>query len=273
MSITTNFNAIGWCHYTVNFWWGCTKVSPACANCYAEGMARRLGNKLFGHPVPWGPGSQRGERLAKAREECLALDRRAAKKGVRYRVFINSMSDWLDDEVPVEWLAFLHGVLRECKHLDYLLLTKRPENFFSRINAAYDVKVGLDFPTWSAKEEGWWIPRNVWVGITVENQSYAHKRIPYLSMIPAKVLFLSCEPLLGPVVIPSGALGHEKSIDWVIAGGESGAKARISPPDWLRALRDQCAAAGVPFFFKQWGAQEPGHVLDGVAHREFPVFA
>jgi protein gp37 len=208
----------------------------------------------------------------------------------RPRVFVNSMSDWLDAEVPIEWLAQLLETLFLCRNLDFQLLTKRPENWASRMKAAakliflpqekYDGFTG-DFANWFndwdpslhdiGPSDSPIPPANVWIGTTVENQEWADKRLPHLLRIPAKVRFLSCEPLLGPVDLANMEyftvkLGkypfnlppeHRSSVfaglHWVIAGGESGGKARPSHPDWFRSLRDQCAAVGVPFHFKQWG--------------------
>lgn len=323
---------IAWTDHTVNFWWGCTKVSPACTNCYAEEIGSRFGSKLFGQPVLWGAGKPRFERLEKARAECLKIQRHAHESGTRPRVFINSMSDWLDDEVPIEWLAYLLETLHRCPNVRFQLLTKRPENFPIRMLDILASKIQ------NSVAEGWLkgtdVPHNVWVGTTVENQHYADERIPRLLQIPAKVRFLSCEPLLGPVDLlrisavgfggneghrvdcirkgywqtPTHFVNHSDMHDsfgklhWVIAGGESGGSSRPSHPDWFRSLRDQCASASVPFFFKQWGdyieagpnaehlpitktykadtsrgvtmlkagAAIAGNTLDGVKHEAFP---
>lgn len=319
---------IQWTDHTLNFWWGCTKVSPACAHCYAESVANVFGKRLFGYVPRWGVGMARAERLQKARAEALAIQRGAVKAGTRHRVFVNSMSDWLDDEVPVEWLAYLLETLAMCPNVDFQLLTKRPEKWGVRVTEALAHAEGIT-GDWPSREPstimGFWLndwlgglpPSNLWIGTTVENQEYADKRIPALLDIPAKVRFLSCEPLLGAVDIErsySAALGGARTSDWefhfghgihwVIAGGESGGKARPSHPGWFRKLRDDCAAARVPFFFKQWGEwiglqqmtpemdrrSYPGHhfddtpaglmlrvgskhtgrLLDGVEHSAFP---
>lgn len=281
---------IEWTDHSVNFWWGCTKVSPACANCYAENVAKVFGRRIFGAVPQWGEGKPRAERLERARIEALALNRQAAKKGIRYRVFVNSMSDWLDDEVPIEWLAYLLETITLCPNIDFQLLTKRPENWPERVVRAISViRNKCDGPSpqkeeatvcWSVLHD--WLqnktpPPNVWIGTTVENQEQAEKRIPPLLKIPAKFRFLSCEPLLGIVDlrIPElrGAmddprfggnfLDFNEAIHWVITGGESGGKARPMHPDWVSSLRDQCAAASVPFFFKQWGEWCPCPIGDG----------
>lgn len=302
---------IEWTDHTLNFWWGCTKVSPACTHCYAESVSKVFGKRLFGAVPQWGKGQPRFERLKAARKEALKLNKAAAKTqfeadvmkrnglhlqyperyaelAYRPRVFVNSMSDWLDNEVPIEWLAYLLETLFLCPNLDFQLLTKRPENWLKRCREVYDDHAetrGANF------EDGLldWIkgtpPPNLWIGITAENQEWADKRIPHLLSIPAAVRFLSCEPLLSAVdlsvspyplniyreadrvkvytndPIPLERPGRglvirrsgEPSIHWVIAGGESGGHARPSHPDWFRSLRAQCTAAGVPFFFKQWG--------------------
>lgn len=278
---------IEWTDHTVNFWWGCTKVSPACAHCYAESVAKVFGRRIFGAVPQWGAGKPRAERLEAARKEALALDRKAEKDGKRPRVFVNSMSDWL---------AYLLETIHLCPHLDFQLLTKRPENWKSRLtqvrrhwmqttqgSVAHKQALGM-VASWLLGQP----PPNVWIGTTVENQEWADKRIPALLEIPAKVRFLSCEPLLGPVNLEgmeyfTAKLGkypfnlppeHRSSvliaIHWVIAGGESGGKARPSHPDWFRSMRDQCAAACVAYFFKQWGEWCPATEEFGVTGHVMP---
>jgi len=297
---------IGWTQFTINFWWGCTKVSPACKNCYAAALGLFFGRKLFGQPVLWGPGQPRQERLQAARAEALALQRQAVKKGERYRVFVNSMSDWLDEDRPFAWLLFLLETIYLCPNLDFQLLSKRPHNFLlhvtecMRMAYGYPVNEHAPFAVWLDE----WLtgkpPPNVWIGCTAEDQEWAGKRIPHLLNIPAKVRFLSCEPLSGPLDLSygfktgvhcpdcggTGALDDDhpdhgkqtgdceddddcltcwrggypqivRGLHWIIAGGESGTKATPADPRWFRALQAQCAAAGVPFFFKQWGEWLP----------------
>lgn len=272
--------AIAWTHHTINFWWGCTKVSPACKHCYAEEMGRRFGPMHFGAPVIWGDMRPRQPRLEAARAEALKLNAKAGKTGAQALVFVNSMSDWLDDQVPVEWLAFLLETIFLCPNLTFQLLTKRPENWAKRFIALCDT-IEL-FTTRAAMQwlvdwrDGINPPPNVWIGATVENQEWADKRIPHLLKIPASVRFLSCEPLVGQIDLAKieyftakmgaypfrGYSGPRSSvldagIDWVITGGESGGQAAPSHPDHFRSLRFQCAVAGVPFFFKQWGEWLP----------------
>ncbi|MFL7901551.1 phage Gp37/Gp68 family protein [Azospirillum argentinense] len=256
-------SAIEWTHATFNPWIGCTKVSPACDHCYAETLSKaRLG-------VPWGAGQPRRRTSVQNWNLPLRWDRKAAKEGRRMRVFCASLADVFDAEVSDEWRSNLFMLIDRTPNLDWLLLTKRPA-------VARKVMPVTPRP-------------NVWLGTTVENQAMADARIPHLLATPAAVRFLSMEPLLGPVDLdpwlydtaPSTAgpwtdpLGRRVRtrgsciggqtfsirpaglLHWVIAGGESGPGARPTHPDWFRSIRDQCAAAGVPFLFKQWGEWAP----------------
>jgi protein gp37 len=228
-------STIEWTHHTFNIAWGCTKVSPACKNCYAEKLAHRYG-------VGWGSAPRRvfGE---KHWNEPRKWTRKAERLGERQRVFCSSMCDVFEDHPTIDGERDnLWTLIRETPHLDWLLLTKRAE------------RMGKCLPDdWEAGYE------NVWLGVTAENQEWADRRIPDLLATPAAVRFLSCEPLLGPIDIVSGQPGGIPGahIQWVIAGGESGPGARPMHPDWVRGLRDQCQAADVPFFFKQWGEWAP----------------
>ncbi|MFA5265911.1 MAG: phage Gp37/Gp68 family protein [Opitutaceae bacterium] len=317
---------ISWCDNTFNPWIGCTKVSSACANCYAAAMDHRWGHDSFGAGKPRRRTSEEywGQPLGWNAEVEQAMDRReramlVAPSGsilpnhpATPRVFCASLADWLDGEVPIEWLADLLALIHATPYLDWLLLTKRPENWARRVEAAslcehndrneyYGRNVGCWMANWLRGDA----PENVWVGTTVEYQDMADERIPALLKIPARIRFLSCEPLLGPVqfghIPPEGDTDEGERIHWVICGGESGPNARPMHPDWARSLRDQCKAAGVPFFFKQWGAWAPretrpddarfmgdegefkscggmvrntkrpaGCLLDGNGHKEFP---
>lgn len=283
--MSTN-SKIQWTHSTVNFWWGCTKVSPACQHCYAEAWAKYSSRNLFGTLVEWGDGKPRQERLEAARKDAIALQRKAMKQGSRIRVFANSMADWLDDQVPVQWLAFMLETIFLTPNLDWQLLTKRPEKFRERLEKTLILRQGGDpedvhyfeehdgesptddFAYWLNNWTGDSPPCNVWIGTTVEDQARAEQRIPALLSIPARVRFLSCEPLLSTLDITSiprtGGTGLMRPLDgrfnrihWVITGGESGPYARPAHPDWFRSLRDQCAGTNVPFFFKQWGEYLP----------------
>ena len=265
---------IEWTHHTFNPWWGCQRVSPGCEHCYAEALAKRTGR------VQWGPGQARVAASEKMWREPLKWSAAAQAAGERHRVFCASMADVFED-LPelVPMRARLFALVRETPALDWLLLTKRPENAHRLWNQAqYDSFNGADSlgQTWEP---------HVWLGTTVEDQRRADERIPHLLRVPARVRFLSCEPLLGPVELPQfcrcgcgltrreavddamrgpAALNRDQAdaivarggslgVDWVICGGESGPGARPMHPEWARSLRDQCASAGVPFFFKQWG--------------------
>lgn len=264
-------SGIEWTNHTFSPWTGCTKVSPACDNCYAEVWAKRSGH------VEWGPHGSRRRTKPGTWAGPLKWNAEALDRGVRYRVFCASLADVFDNHKSIlpEWRDDLWDLIARTPHLDWLLLTKRPQNIEKMLPDGYGA------PAWG---NGW---PNVWLGTTVENQTEADRRIPHLLSVPAKVHFLSCEPLLGPVRIDSipggksdGTALHPLSgtprIGWVIAGGESGPHYRPSDLDWYRSLRDQCAAAGVPFLFKQHsGASQKaikarGRALDGVIHDGYP---
>jgi len=246
---------IEWCDSTFNAWIGCTKIAPACDFCYAADMAKRYGWVEWGnHPrkrtsaALWA-GPKKWQRQAADF---------FAEHGRKRRVFCSSLADVFDNQVPPEWRADLWDLIRATPDLNWLLLTKRPQNIEGMLPAFWDDVKG-----------------HVWLGTTVENQKYADQNIPHLLKHDSAVRFISAEPLLGPIdlssidvtgyeeVLPLGAawLGrledgeeeHQRRIDWVIAGGESGPHARPSEVKWFRGLRDQCVAAGVPFLFKQWG--------------------
>lgn len=250
---------IEWCDHTFNPWTGCTKVSPGCAKCYAETMSRRL--PQLGR---WGPGGERKRTSAANWRKPLSWNRIAgAAGGPRYRprVFCASLADWLDAEIPAQWLADLLDLIHATPHLDWLLLTKRPELWRERLAAALAHAERLAPPAPGASMVRSWLyhgyaPANVWIGTTVEDQRRADERIPALVDIPARVQFLSCEPLLEQVNLDLDG------INWVICGGESGHGARPMHPDWARSLRDQCQAAGVAYFFKQWGEWAPAADID-----------
>lgn len=235
---------IEWTDHTLNFWWGCVKVSPGCEHCYAETLSTRYGRNI------WGPAKTTERWRTKGPwNDVWRWEKKAKAEGVRRRVFCQSMSDFFEDHPQLtDWRIEACEILESLEWLDVQLLTKRPENIRRMVR-----------PRW-LKE---W-PAHIWVGTSVENQEYADKRIPELLKIPAAVRFLSVEPLLGPVNI-SEWLSCDTCldrrvhwcganlVDWVIVGGESGHNARPMHPDWARGIRDQCQEAGVPFFMKQWG--------------------
>ena len=228
-------SSIEWTHHTFNPWWGCEKVSPACANCYAETWARRTGYAIWG--------GQAGRRFfgEKHWDQPLAWNAAAAAAERRERVFCASMADVFEARAELDpHRARLWGLIAQTPWLDWLLLTKRAGNV-------------CDMVPWS---EAW--PHNVWLGTTVETQEWAKRRLPELVAQPAAVRFLSCEPLLGPLDLV-GWFRQQGShpINWVIAGGESGPRSRPMQLAWVRNLRDQCANAEVAFHFKQWGHWHP----------------
>lgn len=340
---------IEWTHHTFNPWMGCTKVSPACKNCYAE--------REFDHhygKVSWGPNGTRVLTSEAYWKKPLKWNREAESSGIRARVFCASLADvfedwdgpilnskgerlWIDT-ASAAWLFAskedserselarqkgvaagtmndvrkrLFALIDATPNLDWLLLTKRPENIEKMWPAIGFPESGVTGTLGRHLHLA-----NVWLGTSVENQEYADKRIPELLKCRdlSPVLFLSCEPLLGPVDLQNiqvaaegGGLGPDQlsddlydalegevcsgetgcvtregqpTVDWVIAGGESGPEARPTDPEWVRSLRDQCQAAGVPFLFKQWGEcdensqrvgkSRAGRMLDGVLHDEFP---
>lgn len=278
---------IEWADYTFNPWVGCTKVSEACRYCYAErDFDTRKGF------AKWGPTGTRVRTSDTNWAKPLAWNHKALSDGVRRRVFCASLADVFEDwpgpisdssgrhlvHTTAGYHAEDHEAMEGCSRvtiddlradlfrlidktpmLDWLLLTKRPENIRRMLppggNQGYR--------------------ENVWLGTSIEDQATADTRIPKLLSCGdfAKRLFVSAEPLLGPVTLmaadkqygtvpltgrfPHGKIRLAHSIDWVIAGGESGPHARPSHPDWFRSLRDECTAAGVPFLFKQWGEWAP----------------
>lgn len=251
---------IEWCDHTLNFWYGCTKVSPACERCYAETlMDRRF------HRVKWGQGKPRVERLVAADKEAMRWNKEAEKAQTQPRVFVNSLSDWLDPEVPLVWLECLLNTIRVCTNLNFLLLTKRPEKFLRIVSILMNKRLtDKAFCRWLDKWKNGDPPNNVWVGVTAETQEMANRRIPQLMKIPAKIHYVSCEPLLENICL----LGFE-GVDWVICGGETGSNARLMNADWVMSLRNQCRDANIPFFFKKWGMKD-GDLIDGVQIHEFP---
>jgi protein gp37 len=232
---------IEWCDHTMNFWIGCTEAGPECDHCYARTLAERYGW------AKWGVGQPRHRTSPETWAKPHAWDRKAAKLGIRYRVFTNSLADWADKEVADAWRDESCAVMDATPNLDWLILTKRP-------------KVMRDY----FRQRGA-VPGNVWAGTTIGTKA-GLSRLRYLRAINAKVRFLSIEPLLGYL----GEIDLT-GIHWVIVGGESGKDARPMHPDWARSLRDQCQAAGVPFLFKQWGSCLPGN-MDGEDERGHPAY-
>lgn len=229
---------IEWTQHTFNPWWGCTKVSPGCKHCYAETWAKRVGQDV------WGPKASRRDLTDSYWRQPFAWNAEAAGSKDRPRVFCASMADVFEDRRDLDAKRLrLWKLIEATPNLSWLLLTKRPEN------VARLAPWSLDWPD------------NVWLGATAENQLWLDKRLPFLLSNPARVRFLSCEPLLGPIDLSAcageAAAKGGRKIHWVIGGGESGHHARPMHPEWITSLRDQCVSAGIRFHFKQWGNWRP----------------
>ena len=229
---------IEWTDHTFNPWWGCTKVSPACDHCYAETWSRRMGLDIWDARKP--------RRFFKSQHwrQPYLWNEKAKRNRRRERVFCASMADVFESRGDLDpWRELLWKVIEETPDLDWLLLTKRPHAASKMV-------------PWG----NYW-PANVWLGTTVENQKWADRRIPRLVESPARVRFLSCEPLLGAIDLVQWLT--RKVLHWVIAGGESGFHSRPSDPSWFYSLRDQCVDYETPFHFKQWGDWAPLSVVEG----------
>lgn len=250
---------IEWTDASFNPWWGCSRVSPACAHCYAEAFAHRLNFDV------WSRHDGHGERRTFSDSHWLApvaWNAAAQASGSPVRVFCASMADVFEDhptanvERPKLW-----DLIRDTPWLDWQLLTKRPQNIARMLP-----------DDWG--DDGW---RNVWLGTTVENHRWRH-HIDEVLKIPAAIHFVSCEPLLGEVDLMNYLPVWSPPLpvlDWVIVGGESGPKARPMGLAWARSLRDQCAGAGVPYFFKQMGGRGAkdkwAPIPEDLQVREFPI--
>jgi len=233
----SDHSQIEWTDATWNPIRGCTKVSPGCKHCYAERFSERF-RGVPGHPFENGFDLRL---VPKALD--LPLRWRASR-----RIFVNSMSDLFHDDIPEDYVARVFAVMRTAAWHQFQVLTKRADRL-----AALGPRLG--------------IPDNVWIGVSVESADYKW-RIDKLRSVPARVRFLSVEPLLGPL----GDVALD-GVHWVIVGGESGPGARPMSPVWVRAVREQCARGGVPFFFKQWGGvhkARAGRELDGRTWDEMP---
>lgn len=233
----SKLSSIEWTEATWNPVTGCTKVSSGCRHCYAERMAKRL--QSMGQP-----NYIKGFQVA-VHEHALHLPLRWKKPRT---IFVNSMSDLFHKNVPAEFIHRVFDVMWQADRHLFQVLTKRSERL---------LELSEHLP---------W-PKNVWMGVSVENENYM-SRIDHLRETHAQTKFLSLEPLLGP--LPDLDL---KGIDWVIVGGESGPGARPMAPSWVMDIRDQCAEAGVSFFFKQWGGvrkKKTGRLLEGRTWDEMP---
>lgn len=235
---------IAWTDSTFNPWWGCAKVSPGCANCYAEAFDKRMGGDF------WGAGKTPRSMSAANWNKPLKWQREAQETGVRRKVFCGSMCDWAAVEAPPAERARLWELIRRTPMLDWQLLTKRAD----RIQTCLPEDWGNGY-------------ENVWLGVSVEDRNSGLPRIQILADIPARVRFLSCEPLLEDL----GAIDLD-GIHWVIVGGESGHKARPMDVEWVDSIQNQCEEQGVPFFFKQWGGRldKGGSILHGHEIKQWP---
>jgi protein gp37 len=261
---------IEWTDHTFNPWVGCTKVSPGCDNCYAEAWSKRSGL------VRWGKNPRRRTSESYWRAPIkwnAAADAFFGKHGRRQRVFCASLADVFDNKANKQWRLELFQLIRRCDQLDWLLLTKRPQNMKRMLPGDW--------------ENGY---PNVWLGTTAEDQHHYDQRWPLLRAVPAVIRFISYEPAIGPLrLLEAGVLP-----DWLISGGESGANARPLKPSWVRDILADCERLGVAPFHKQWGSYKNnplfaerslsrgevenldphgkgGSLVDGDHYRRFPI--
>lgn len=300
---STKTHKIGWLNvpgYIPQTWnpiVGCSKISEGCRNCYAERQAIRNYNCLTADRVKTtetyfayqnalqldeNPAVQKTFGFNQARWSGFTfLIEETLHKPLGWKkpsaIFVNSMGDMFHENTPDEWIDRVFAVMALCPQHLFIVLTKRAE------------KMEKYFSGWRGEVS----PQNMWLGVTAENQAAADERIPHLLRTPAAIRFVSCEPMIGPVNVHSASLidydysllpGNDSRpvITWVICGGESGPGARSMNPEWARSLRYQCAEAGVPFFFKQWGScgdgtkvqrdkgKKGGDIIDGKQHHQWP---
>lgn len=243
--------SIEWADYTFNPWAGCTKISPGCEHCYAAAMGKRFN-------VSWGDQAQRKIKTDQDFwQQPLKWNATAMNVGERRRVFALSMGDWLDDRVElIDPLTRLLEIIHLTPALNWLLLTKRPQLWETRMRSVTDHAIAAGYPIAHCWLHEPWPPlSNAWTLVSCENQEAAERRIPALLRIPSIIRGLSCEPLLGQIDLRPWL---NAGISWVIAGGESGPGARPCEFEWLRSLRDQCREKNVPFFLKQLGNHPRG---------------
>ena len=246
-------SSIEWTDSTWNPVAGCTAVSPGCLNCYAARMALRLQTMSNGTGQKYRGTARRARDGRPVFSGKINLDFDALDVPRRWRlprtIFVNSMSDLFHEGVPLSFIRDVFKVMEECPRHVFQILTKRPERTLELAGAL----------PW---------PDNVWMGTSVESRDY-YERIRVLRRVPAKVRFLSCEPLLGPLArIPL------KGIHWVIVGGESGPGSRPMQGSWVLDIKGQCETKGGPFFFKQWGGtnkKQSGRTLLGQTWDDLPA--
>lgn len=281
---------------------GCDKISAGCKNCYAIDSAWRWGHHTNekiksayeGLVVKQENGDLNWTGRINMLDERLQIPLKRRKPTCW---FVNSMSDLFHEDIPDEFIWKIFGVMARTPQHIYQILTKREErmqkfmsqrDFHQRLHEEVKAQMGYDHPDRPAINERDVPLKNVWMGVSVEDQDSLGKRAWFLLLTPAAVRFISYEPALGPIELdlaypnpkyimadaaysPLHGFTHPRTkeklkIDWVIAGGESGHGARPAHPDWYRTVRDQCVAAGVPFFFKQWGSNVPGEIV----HKDEP---
>lgn len=276
-------SSISWTDHTFSPWWGCTKISAGCEHCYADSFSRRVGHgKRL--PTIWGPRAERRFMSDAHWKEPLRWNRAAEKAGKRARVFCASMADVFEDREDLRApRARLWRLIAETTHLDWLLLTKRPENAERLALQAWSN--AFAYSTSGGEPERWWLP-NIWLGTTCEDQARANERLPHLLAVPAAVRFVSYEPAIGPVDFtrivewerpgppvtsvefdalrgfcgstPDRDTPAVNGLDWIIVGGESGPGARPFDMAWARETVRQTREAGVACFVKQMGAKALG---------------
>jgi len=232
---------ISWADSTFNPWIGCQKVSAGCDNCYAE----TLMDKRY-HKVEWGPHGERKRTSDANWKKPRQWAKAARSTGKRPRVFCSSLADVFDNQVHQSWRSDLFLLIKETPELDWLLLTKRPENITKMLRFNEDM------------------PTNIWFGTTCEDQEHYDRRWPILRQIPAAVHFISYEPAIGPLRLHNGP-GQP---DWLICGGESGHGARMMDQNWAATIKHDCETAGVYFFMKQMTNKKP--IPPYLMLREFP---
>ena len=261
---------IEWTDHTFNPWTGCTKVSPGCDHCYAEAWSKRTGH------IKWG-GAERKRTTTSYWKAPLVWNAGAnlflRRTGRRQRIFCASLADVFDNQADPSWRVDLFSLIRQTPELDWLLLTKRPQNIAKMLPADW----GIGYP-------------NVWLGMTAEDQERFDQRWKHLAEVNAAVRFISYEPAIGPLSLARARIKP----DWLIVGGESGGNSRAIKADWVRKIVTECQAFGIAPFVKQWGAykcnplvvedrlpvleakaHDPhgkgGGLLDGKIVRHFPI--
>lgn len=259
---------IEWTDATWNPIVGCDIVSPGCTNCYAMGMAARIEamSAGLGRPTHYEGTTRRVKGKAVWTGRLALAPEKIRTEPLRWKrprmVFVNSMGDLFHEHVPDEWIDQVFAIMALCPQHTFQVLTKRSARMREYVSGLPERRAmlacnsGLDWVEWPLS--------NVWLGVSAERQEEADERVPDLLATPAAIRFVSAEPLLGPIDFERTWMNHVNDrapfdsarlpgLDWIIVGGESGPHARPMHPDWARSIRDQCAAAGIPFFFKQWG--------------------